>query len=251
MESSDAATTAASKALMKEFRARVLDGFVDDANTHLKRKFQGPLLCSHLKPYVGQRVDVKLSFTVAKDGSNKEHFLQGYMAGEITHVGPYPSNYRPMESCSDRGPGKGSMTLSGLLVPHVFDVSADGVVKISSNNQPKWGDFCVSCKGIHGKDFESTCPPEVKEKLMNMLHGGYAGCSCCEYPPHGQEITVHARSHFDNHNGCRMGVPLHESDIWEMKLFCDDSKENVWCLQVGSLRNLGPGSRDERWPWHA
>ena len=202
------------------------------------------------------RADFTLEFAPAA-GASVSGPPQVYMSGEVTGVGSFPTSIRPGKDCTDYGQGKGSLTLGRELVGFTF-TPQNGLVD-PSRQAPKWGRFCYGCHGIHGYDYESTCPAEIKSGVMAAFHRGN-GETSWDYatfgPPHGTEVTVQARLHFDydflrgsEEGPWGDGIPLDGRDIWEVTLQCNDAMGEYWCLKIGSLRNLGPNVKPRCWPW--
>jgi hypothetical protein len=91
------------------------DSFVQDKDSHLLSKIQEcEFLNNCTKPNVGQHVDV--CTLMSRICLAAQSF---YLSGEVTEVKAPPlESINPMEHCGDKRTGKGSMGMSGALLPY-------------------------------------------------------------------------------------------------------------------------------------
>merc|ERR1712146_796188 len=117
----------------------------------------------------------------------------------------------------------------------------------------RWGQICNRCSGVHGDGWENA-PDDYKREAFDLVD---------EMIPHeklawhGQEVTCDGRLNFDydfrrstEDGPWADGIPFDGRDVWRFTIVADDSKNDVWMVKSGTLRNLGPDSSYPRcWPW--
>ena len=177
--------------------------------------------------------------------SVEESFL---LSGEVTQVKPPPiESIHPMQDCEDKGIGKGSMGVSGALLPYGACTNFPTV----DMSQLRYGDFCPNCRGVHmsRSTWEDQVPEEVKQETFERMLTWHN-------PYHGQEVVCAVRLHYywDMKRGTddgpwNDGIPFDGRDVWQLTLKADDEKQNYWTFKPGSLINLGRDAFPRCWPW--
>lgn len=209
--------------LRSKARGKLVARVDNESAAQMQMIHRTKFLRNRVLAHQGQRVEV--TFKV-RDLASPLFIL----SGKVIEVKPTPmpmNGIRPMENCTDRFVGNGSMDLSGFLVPWIA-CPACGIFNcraaVVNHDKLPWGDFCKECGGIHGTDWEQA-PERIKEKALKEMLRLNANF-------HGQEVVCAVRLNYnwDMRRGSDAGpwndgIPFDGRDVWQLTLSLMTRKE--------------------------